>query len=133
MEIEELVIGGSGVDLEIAGVNDHSERRGNGQGHGAHDGVRHADELDLEGADVEDLFGLDVDEAGFLIEVVLFQAAFDQGQCEIGSVDRDSDIGKEIGDGADVVLMAVGEDEGADELLVLFEKAQVGHNQVDAQ
>ena len=116
VEIEQLVIGGSGVDLEIAGVNDHSERRGNGQGHGAHDGVRHVDELDFEGADVEDLFGLDGDEAGLLLEVVLFQAALHQGQREIGAVDRDSDIGKEIRDGADVVLMAVGEDQGADEL-----------------
>ena len=133
VEIEQLVIGGRGVHLEIAGVNDHSERRGNGQGHGAHDGVRHADELDFEGADLENLFGLDVDEAGLLIEVVLFHTALDQGQGEIGSVDGDSDIGKEIGDGADVVLVAMGEDQGADELLVFLEKTQVGHHQVDAQ
>ncbi len=133
VEIEQLVIGGSGIDLEIAGVNHHTEGRGNSQGHGAHDGVRHSDELDLEGADVQDLLGLDVDEARLLFEVVLFQAAVDQGQGEIGAVDGDSDIGKEIGDGADVVLMAVGEDEGADELLVFLEERQVGHNQVDAQ
>ncbi len=55
VQIEELVVGGGGIDLEIAGVDDDAERRGDGQGHGADDGVRDVDELDLERADLQDL------------------------------------------------------------------------------
>ena len=66
MEIEQFVIGRGGIDLEIAGVDHDAEGRGDGQGDGAHDGVRDVDELDLEGADFDDLFGLDVDESRLL-------------------------------------------------------------------
>ncbi len=33
MEVEQLVVGRRGIDLEIAGVDDDAERRGDGQGH----------------------------------------------------------------------------------------------------
>ena len=59
VQVEQLVIGGRGIDLEIAGVDDDAERRGDGQRHGAHDRVRDVDELDLERADLDDLLGLD--------------------------------------------------------------------------
>ena len=59
VQVEQLVVGGRGVHLEIAGVDDDAERRGNGQRHRAHDGVRDVDELDLEWADLHDLLRLD--------------------------------------------------------------------------
>ena len=35
VQIEQLVVGGRRIDLEIAGVDDHAERRGDGQRHGS--------------------------------------------------------------------------------------------------
>ena len=35
VEVEELVVGGGGIDFEIAGVDDDAERRGDGQRHGS--------------------------------------------------------------------------------------------------
>ena len=49
------------------------------------------------------------------------------------AVDGNIDIGEEIRHGADMVLMAVGEDEGANLLLVFLEKGEVGHDEIDAQ
>ena len=114
VQVEQLVIGGGGIHLEIAGVDDDAERRGDGQRHGADDGVGDVDELDLERADFDDLLRLDLDEARLVLELVLFQAALHQRQREGGAVDRDIDFGEEVGDRADVVFVAVGEDEGAD-------------------
>ena len=91
------------------------------------------DELDLERSDLHDLLGLDLDEARLLLQFVFFQAAVHQRQRESGAVDRDIDFGEEIGDRADVVFVAVGQDDGADLGLVLLEEGQVGHHQVDAQ
>ncbi len=51
VQVEELVIGGSGIDLEIAGVDDDAERSGDGERDGADDGVGDVDELDLERTD----------------------------------------------------------------------------------
>ncbi len=53
VQIEQLVVGGRRVHLEIAGVDDDAERRGDGQRHGADDGMRDVDELDAEGADFD--------------------------------------------------------------------------------
>ena len=52
VQIEQLVVGGRGVHFEIAGVNDDAQRRGDGQRHGADDGVRDVDELDRERPDL---------------------------------------------------------------------------------
>ena len=133
VEVEELVVGGGGVDLEIAGVDDDAERGGDGQGDGAHDGVRHVNKLDLEGADGDRLLGLDLDQPRLVFEIVLFHAPLHQGEREGRAVDGHVDLGEQIGHGADVVLVAVGEDQRPDLGLVLLEEGQVGHDQIDAQ
>ena len=67
------------------------------------------------------------------LQVVFLQPALHQRQGESGAVDRDVDLGEEIGHRADVVLVTVGQDQGADVVLVLLEEGEVGHHQVDAQ
>ena len=68
VQVEKFVVGGGGIDLEIAGVDDDAEGSRDGQGHGAHDRVRDVNELDLERADLDDLFGLDLDELRTLVQ-----------------------------------------------------------------
>ena len=78
-------------------------------------------------------FGLTLMQPRLLFEIVLFQAPLHQRQRERRAVDRHVDLGEEVGHGADVVLVAVGQNQGADLRLVLLEESQVGHDQVDAQ
>ena len=78
-------------------------------------------------------FGLTRMNRGSCIQLVFLQPAIHQRQREGRAVDRDIDLGQEVGHGADVVFVAVGQDHGADVLLVLFEEREVGHDQIDAQ
>ena len=50
VQVEEFVIGGRGVDFEIAGVDHDAKRRGDGQRDATHNGVGDADEFDVERA-----------------------------------------------------------------------------------
>jgi hypothetical protein len=79
VQIEQLVVGGGGVDLEIAGVDDDAERRGDGQRDGADDGVRDVDELDLERADLQYLLRLDRCSARDLLQVRILPGAAPPG------------------------------------------------------
>ncbi len=55
VQVEQLVIGGSRIDFEIAGVDHHPDRRRDGQRQRAHDRVRDVNKLDLERTDFENL------------------------------------------------------------------------------
>ena len=46
VQIEQLVIGGRRIDLEIAGMDDHAQRRRDGERDAAHDRMRDVDEFD---------------------------------------------------------------------------------------
>ena len=64
---------------------------------------------------------------------VLFELAFDVGQGELGCVDGNLELAQNPGQAADVVLVAVGEDDGADMLPVFNEVGDVGDDDVDAE
>ena len=64
---------------------------------------------------------------------MLFELAFDEGEGELGAVDGDVELGEDPGQAADVVLVAVGEDDGADLVAVFDEVADVGDDDVDAE
>ena len=66
-------------------------------------------------------------------EGVFVELAFDVGESERGAVDGDVELGEDPGKAADVVFVAVGEDDGADVLLVLDEVGNVGDDDVDAE
>ena len=51
---------------------------------------------------------------------------------EAGAVDGHIDLLEDVGDGPDVVLVAVGDEQTADAVLVLGEVAHVGNDKVDA-
>ena len=88
VQIEEAVVRGRGIDLEVAGVNQRAHRRVNRQRHAIHQAVRHLDGIDGERPNLEALAGLDLVELGVVEQRVLFQLALDVGQRELGGVDR---------------------------------------------
>ena len=60
--------------------------------------------------------GLTVMKLGVVEHVVLFETPFDQRQREGGAVDRDVELRQQEGDAADVIFVAVGQDQAADVL-----------------
>ena len=87
----------------------------------------------VNGAEGEAAAGQHLDQLGVVEQAVLFELAFDVGEGELGAVDGDVELGEDPGQAADVVFVAVGEDDGADVVAVLDEIADVGNDDVDAE
>ena len=133
LEVEGMAVGGGEIDLEVAGVEDDADGGVDGEGDAVDEGVRDADGEDGEGAEVEAAAGEDLDELGVVEEAMLFELAFDVGEGELGAVDGDVELGEDPGEAADVVLVAVGEDDAADLAAVLDEVGDVRDDDVDAE
>src|SRR5438270_12901213 len=95
-------------------MDDDAYRRYDGECNAIDERGRDLDGLDGEGADGEFLAGTDLAEVGVVEEFVLVELVLDVREGEIGAVDGDVEFAQDPGDGADVVLVAVGEDDGAD-------------------
>ena len=133
VQVEGLVVEGGEIDFEVAGVDDDADGRVDGEGYAVDQRVSDADGLDGEGAEGEFFLRRDLDERDFVEELVLFELAFDVGQRELGGVDGNLELAEDPGQSADVVFVAMGEDDGADVLPVLGEVGDVGHDDVDAE
>jgi hypothetical protein len=89
VEIEGVAVDGGEIDLEVAGMDDDADGGFNGQGYAIDQRVSDADGLDGERAEGEFFFRRDLDEGGFVEEVMLFKLALDVGQGELGGIDGD--------------------------------------------
>ena len=114
-------------------MDHNADRRFDGQRHAIHQRVRHADRLDRERADGELFLGRDFDQLDLVQQLVLFELAFNVGQRELGGVDGNLEFAQNPGQAADVVLVAVRQDDGAHMLLVLNQVGDIGNNDIDAQ
>jgi hypothetical protein len=95
--------------------------------------VRDADGHDGEDPEVEAATGEHLDEVGVVKEAVLIELTFDVSQGELGAVDGNVEFGEDPREAADVVLVAVREDDTANKRAVLDEIADVGDDDVDAE
>ena len=118
------------VDLEVAGVDEHAERRVDGEPDAVRHAVRDAQELDLEGADLDDVLRPDGPE-GVVGEIVFVQLGADERQRQRRAVDRTIDVRQQVGDGPDVVFVPVREHERGD--AALLQVGEVGNDEVDAE
>ena len=64
---------------------------------------------------------------------MLFQFVFDVSQSEFGAVNRYGKLGKDPGQAANVVFVAVGENDGADVRAIFQQVCDVGNYDVNAQ
>ena len=85
------------------------------------------------GPSVELVAGLDLVQLGRIEHLVLFQAPLDQRQREGGAVHRNVDLRQQKRHAADVVFVAVGQDQAADVLAVLLQIGEIGRDDIDAQ
>src|SRR5690242_6200658 len=133
MQVEQPVIGGCGVHLEVAGVDDHAQRRVNGQRNAIHQTMRYLNRVNREWADGEALTRTDFAQIGVVQQPVLLQLVFHVSQGELGAIHRKINFGKNPRQPANVVFVPVGEHDGAHLLAVLDEVGDIGDNDVHAQ
>ena len=133
VQVEQQVVGGRRIDFEIAGMDDHAERRSDGQRHAAHERMGDVDELDRERPQLQPVAGLDGVELDVIDHAMLFQTPLHQRQREGGAVHRHGDLLQQKRHAADMVFVAVGQDQAADVGRVLFQIAEIGRDDIDAQ
>ena len=132
MQIGHFAVDGRKVDFEVAGAHHRAHRAGDGQGKGAGDGVGHLDEAHGEAAQLDHLPGHHGIE-GDAVDPVLLELVFDERHGEAAAVKRRGHLGRHIGNGADVILVAVGEHIAPYPVPVGHQIAGVRDHQVDAQ
>ena len=95
----------------------------------------HADELDAEGPELTRwVVRMHLAQLGGAQQAVLVQLGLDQGEREPGGPDlRHLHLAHQVREGADVVLVAVGEDHGAYRARPLTKEREVRQDEVDAE
>ncbi len=119
------------VHLEVAGVQHGAAGGAEEHGEGVRDRVVDGDEFAFERAELLDLaLG---DGLGDRLDPVFLQLRLDEGQRQLGA--HQGDVGaqaQQVRDGADVVLVAVGQDDGDDVIEAVLDVGEIGQDQVDA-
>ena len=133
VQVERLVIRRRQIDLEVARMQDDSDRRMDRQRHAIHQRVGHADRHDGEGSQRNAAAGNHLDQVGIIEQIVLFELALRQGQRELGSVDGNIQLGEDPRQAADVVFMPMGQKDRADLVAVFRQVTDVGNNNINAQ
>ena len=122
------------VDLEIAGVNDDAERRADRERDAIDGAMGNGDEFNFEGSDFDEAAARsDFAERGGLEQPGFIEAFFYEREGEARALHGNVEVAKDVGKRADVVFMAVGEDDGADVGAVLFQIGDIGNDEVDAE
>ena len=132
-QVDHFAVDGGGVDLEVAGGDDHAQRGLDGKGAGVGDGVVHMEEFHLKTAGLDLVAVLFHGDLGFFQVLVLLQLELDQAGGKGGAVHRHVELPQDVGQGADVVLMGVGQKDAAKLVLVLLQIGDVGDDHVHAQ
>ena len=128
-QIDHAVLGG-GVDLEVAGEDEVAHGGLDAESNGISDGMIHMDKFHAEAADLDHIAGLVGDELGFFRQSVLLQLELDEAQGQGGGVDGGIYGLQHIGQGADMVLMAVGDEEALELLLIFGKVGHIGDHQI---
>ena len=121
-----------GVDLEVARHDDGADWRMDGKGHGIGNGMVHMDELHGEAARLHDVAGVMGHELRLAHKVVLLELELDEAQRQRRGVHGGIDGLQHIRQRADVVLVAVGDEEAAELLLVFRKIGDVRNDKVHA-
>ena len=132
LEVHDLPINGRIVHLEVARTDHCALRTGNRNGTGPCNGVTHMNKLAGKFAQLHNLswpYRLHM----HIVDTMFLQLHIDQGQCELGAVERCLHLMKHIGDGADMILVAMGEKKTADILLLGHKVADIRDDQIHAE
>ena len=134
-EIGALAVDRRVVDLEVARVQDRALVGVQRDGDGVGDRVRDADELGLERADLHRLAArVDLDQLRVVAHAVLVELRLDQAERQPRAPDLGhADLAHEVRQRADVILVAVRQDDRSQRAGRIAQVAEVGQHEVDAQ
>jgi hypothetical protein len=132
-EVRRDAVDGRLVEAVVAGEEDPAQVGLDRHARGVGDRVGHVDELDLEGPEVDRLGALDVGEVG-LLEAVLVELRARHGHRQRPAEDRDVDgqLAQDPGQRAEVVLVAVRDDDALDVVDAVAQVVEVGQDEVHA-
>src|SRR5207245_10728305 len=88
VKIEKPVVGGCGINFEVAGVNDHAERRVDRQRNAIHQAVRHLNGMNSKRSYLEALAWTNLAQVSAVEEDMFIQLVFDIGERELRSPTR---------------------------------------------
>ncbi len=89
--------------------------------------------LIVNGPDLKALASSDLVEHGIIQLTMLFQFAFHIGQGEFGAIHRHVELGEDPWQRADMIFVAVGENDRAHMSAILDQVGNIGDNDVHAQ
>src|SRR5690606_24814652 len=101
------------VDLEVARMDDESQRRANNEPARIRDAVGDREELDFEHARFDDLAALDDVRLRALKQAVFLELYADQSVSQAGAINGRAEFAHEVWQRADMVFVAVREEDGA--------------------
>src|SRR5712692_226550 len=133
MQIEGSTVHGRLINLKVPRVNNHADRCADRQRHAINGAVRDRDELDFVRPNLHEAAGENFTKCGRLEEARFFETFLDERQREARSVNRYVQIAQNVRQRADVVFVAVSQDDGAHVRAVLLQIGGVGNDEVDAE
>ena len=121
------------VELKVAGVHDGALVGANEHAKGAGDGMRHREEVERDATEINMATALDLTELGSA-NTELGELALDEAKRQLAREDGHLvvEVLQQVRKRTGVVLVAVGDDDAAELLLVLKNIGVVGKHQVDA-
>ncbi|CAB4731483.1 unannotated protein [freshwater metagenome] len=118
------------IHLEVTGVQHHPGRRRDRDRHCVRDRVVHREEFDRERPESLDLARHHV--KGDRLDPMLLELRLEEGEGEPGSEERDVLAkAEQVGHGADVVLVAMGEDDRLNIVKPVLDRAEIGEDEID--
>ena len=131
-QVHHPALNGGGVNFKVAGVDTNACRTLDGEGHRIRNGVVHMDKLHAEPPRLDQISRLTGNELGLAQQAVLLQLQFDEPSGHAGSVDGGVHRPQDIGQGPNVVLVAVGDEDTANLVLIFDKIGHVRDDHVDA-
>src|SRR5258708_10628590 len=133
VQVEEAVVGGRWIDLEVAGVQHHAERCVDSERYTIDEAVRYLQRMNGERTNLEPLTGTYLIQVGVVEKLVFVELIFYISQRELGRPNRHVQFAENPRQNADVSFVGVRQDDAA-HILAIFEQVRnVGDDDVDAQ
>ena len=116
-------------------MHHQADRRGDAKTDAIGDAVGDVERLDLERADLEHLTGAERDQLDVVQAAGLAQLGLDQAQRQRRGVDRCADVLDHVRQRADVVFVAVSDEDGTDfgEAILFHQVVVIGNDEIDAE
>src|SRR4051812_30594247 len=94
--------------------------------------MRHANEFDLEGTDINNVARLDAMQQHIAEQVVFFEFAFSQAGGEMRTVNRDVEAFEDVRQCTEMIFVTVREDDCGDVVAIPLKKPKIRDRDVDA-